>query len=440
MKFSLDWDNAVEKTSDIDLYAVGDLSIDIGGVNVCVNHEGHDRNRSDTLPISVYPLAEGIAMDWWQLFGGRDGWSRLKKNRGGYAVPDIRLRCDGDGFDVECHPYRYENPRLFFPQGGRERLGRADVERILGDFLTRVLARLDDLSAPDTGFRVRWNAIQASLQNPDETSFCEAAGALGHDPYDIPDDIAESIEASATLFSGEQLIEFVAGLRAPSTATGILDWIRKSEQRPRHKSLLPSIKDVRSQTDDAGSAPGRPWARGYRCAQTARRALGMTQNDCFRSLSKLAKRLGAPHFSTVPPVPGVTALVQSGDDGARIHLGRAGGKSQAALAGNLFAFARAFGDAVANPVAERSVVNDLHEASRQACGRAFAAEFLAPIDEIESMREDGLNLPETAARFGVALEVVERQLQNAERIRAACSPPLPAGSEQATSPLRAGPI
>ena len=49
-------------------------------------------------------------------------------------------------------------------------------------------------------------------------------------------------------------------------------------------------------------------------------------------------------------------------------------------AGNLFALARAVGDAT---------VNDLREAARQACGRAFAAEFLVPIEEIFSMRDDG---------------------------------------------------
>lgn len=58
----------------------------------------------------------------------------------------------------------------------------------------------------------------------------------------------------------------------------------------------------------------------------------------------------------------------------------------------LFTLGRAIGDAVANPEVERSAVNDLHEAARQATGRAFAAEFLAPIDEIRSMQEDGKTL------------------------------------------------
>ena len=53
MKFSIDWDRDVERTTDIDLYALGDLRIDIGGVNICVNREGNGRRQSSALPISV---------------------------------------------------------------------------------------------------------------------------------------------------------------------------------------------------------------------------------------------------------------------------------------------------------------------------------------------------------------------------------------------------
>lgn len=75
----------------------------------------------------------------------------------------------------------------------------------------------------------------------------------------------------------------------------------------------------------------------------------------------------------------------------------------------------------AYPPAARSVVNDLREASRQACGRAFAAEFLAPIEEIASMRADGRDTDAIADEFGVSSWLVERQEENAGRIRQACA-------------------
>ncbi len=79
---------------------------------------------------------------------------------------------------------------------------------------------------------------------------------------------------------------------------------------------------------------------------------------------------------------------------------------------HLFAMARAVGDA--------APVKDLHNTVRQAAGRAFAAEFLAPIDEIRSMRDDKHDLVTIANEFSVSTAVIERQLETEHRIHAAC--------------------
>jgi Zn-dependent peptidase ImmA (M78 family) len=86
----------------------------------------------------------------------------------------------------------------------------------------------------------------------------------------------------------------------------------------------------------------------------------------------------------------------------------------------IFAFTRAIGDAVCFPGTRRAVVNDLHNADRQAAARAFAAEFLAPIDEVLSMWGDGADIATIADELNVSTEVVQRQLENQDRIKAAC--------------------
>lgn len=423
MKFSIDWRDGDRGSPDVDLSAVGELRIHVGGTNVCRCLGTGDRGAPlcDDFSISAYPLAEGVAMDWWRLFGGRDVWHRLRKYRGGYAIPDIRIRFDGAGFDIDCTPYRYENPPVFFTECGKERLKRADVEHALGGFLDEVVAHLDAGNTQDSGLQLRWARIRTSREDEDEVRFCEAAGALGLDPYDVSDDDAAFIEASGVLFEGEPLAEFLAGLRGADEPEAVLDWIRRSEEWPRYKSRLPVLHDVKRHVRNAaeegsGADAERPWAPGYRCARATRRALEMSQEQRFTSVSALAKRLGAGNFGMAPSVPGIRALVRSDDRETRIHLRRTGDNR-----GNLFALGRAIGDAIANPPARRSAVNDLPFASRQACGRAFAAEFLAPVDEVRSMREDGLDTISIADEFGVSTEVVERQLENAERIRQACA-------------------
>lgn len=59
---------------------------------------------------------------------------------------------------------------------------------------------------------LRWSHVSRSLDNPDERAFCEAAGALGVDPYGISEADATFIEQAAELFSGEALLKFLAGV------------------------------------------------------------------------------------------------------------------------------------------------------------------------------------------------------------------------------------
>ena len=421
MEFSIDWEGGDRSSDDIDLLAAGALRVLVDRANVCEFRESWDGKTGEALPVSVYPLAEGVATGWWRLFGGRDAQFRAAVHRGGYAMPDIRLEFDGVGFEVSCRPRRYENPPVYFPNGAVEWLERKDAERALGAFLAGVIGRLEERGVRDSGLQQQWRLVQASREDPEEAAFCEAAGALGLDAYDMSDADAAFIEDSRALFDGEALAEFLSGLRRVHGRKAAVESIRQLESRPRYKSRLPGIESLRAAAPgDSGAEKRKPWEAGYRWAREARRMLDAPQSERFRSVTVLARRLGATGFKLAPLAPGVSALVETVHDEARVHLRRFGNQF-----GNqpvrLFAFARAIGDAVANPPTRRSAVNSLRHASRQACGRAFAAEFLAPIDEILSMRNDGLDTDAVADEFGVSAELVERQEENADRIREACA-------------------
>ena len=260
----------------------------------------------DEATVSVYPIAEALAFQWWRLFGRRDDEFRLFKHRCGYALPDLRLNYDGERLAVTCRAREYANPPILFYRSARQLLLKDVAESNIGGLIDQVIDRLHASSVSHSALALRWERVRASIGNADERAFCEAAGAMGLDPYGLSD-------------------------------------------------------------------------------------------------------------QTAAPISGVRALVQFDQDDVRVHLTRHRPESA------LFAFGRAVGDAIGNPPVARSVVNDLHDASRQAVGRAFAAEFLAPMDEILSMRADGKDAASIAGEFGVSEEVVERQLQNRNRIERACA-------------------
>ena len=65
-------------------------------------------------------------------------------------------------------------------------------------------------------------------------------------------------------------------------------------------------------------------------------------------------------------------------------------------------------------------MNNLHDAERQAAGRAFAAEFLAPVERVLDMFHDGREIDEISAWFNVTSHVIDHQIENRDRIRQAC--------------------
>ncbi len=389
--------------------------------NVCLHLDGSESVDQVTLPL--YGIANGLAHDWWKLFGGRDREIGLITHRMGYAVPDIRMQFDGAALKIMAHQRTYQNPDVRFWAGPSETLDRSEAEKDLAALITAVLSQLHKKDVHGTSLEHRWSRIEASRRDSEEAIFCESAGALDLDPYAIDDGAATLIEKASNLFTGEALLEFLSGLRTGNDhAAESIEWVVRTESRPRHHSRLPALRDVAHRA--ALRSPlqqNKPiWALGYRRARAARMELDLAPDHRVRSYKAVTDKLGAPFFALALPVDGIMALRTDKDDGVHIHLRRQG-NSRNAVSSHTFAFARALGDAICFPEPARSVVNELHEAFRQGAGRAFAAEFLAPVEEVVAWRAKGQDTARIADEYEVSTTLIERQIENVDRIRAACT-------------------
>ena len=129
-------------------------------------------------------------------------------------MPDIRLKFDGAVLEASAHQRIYGNPDVRFWAGPTEIMARDEAEAQLGGFIKLVVDRLDHEGAKGTTLALRWARVQASRADPDEARFCEAAGALRLDPYQIDDVNSSLIERAASIFEGEPLDEFLSGARS----------------------------------------------------------------------------------------------------------------------------------------------------------------------------------------------------------------------------------
>ncbi len=370
----------------------------------------------------VFPavhLAEGIASNWWPIFGGRDRDHSLLPWRNGNALPDMRFEYNGAVFSIECRPLEWTNPKLVFMNRGLARLSRVEAEDLLGGFVEAVVERLISENIRETGVHLSWERVKASMSDEDERSFCEASGALGVDPYSVSERASDFIESAESLFKGESLVEFLAAVRSsngPSSNSHweLVNWIRGL--RPTSGSLLPDLHAVAEQISDAlrTGASRPPWHRGYLAAKAFRDAVGLNEGDAV-SVRAVADKLGGARYGRKRGPRGMYAVVDCREgDAAHIHLVERGAKNWQRTA-ETFAFARAIGHVVCFSDAPLSTVNGLHRAERQAVGRAFAAEFVAPENIVRQMRHDGYEIEEIAGSLCVNPMVIDHQMENSSR-------------------------
>jgi hypothetical protein len=417
VRISAEWLDDAPNAAPDERATVCDLRIWIGETNVTTHLDIEDQELFDHVTVPTFALADGIAHDWWRILGGRDAEHKLVRHRMGYALPDVRFRFDGVDFVASAPQRSYQNPNIRFWSAPDELLTRPVAERVLSHFVEETIDQLAEHGLTRTGLNLRWGRVKASRQDPDEAFFCEAAGAMDLDPYAIEAPDAAFIQQAGRVFDGEALIEFLAGLARSTARSRSFDWISKVEGRPASNSVLPSLADVAKHVAEQAPtrATDRSWALGYRRARATRSALKLYQTDRIADVPDLAERFGGRAFRHAPPVSGLLALVVREANEVHVHLRDRRGPA------DKFAFGRAIGDAICFQSSGRSVVNDLRDAARQAAGRAFAAEFLAPVAEILSMQDDGEDLEAIADEFGVATEVISRQVENAQRIEEACA-------------------
>ena len=424
MRFQTDWIGGGSNACPEERATLCDLRIFVAEHNVCEFFDLVSNERFESLTVPSVNVAEGLATDWWRIFGGRDVTHKLLRYRTGFALPDLRLQFDGSTFDVSVRRLHSSNPDLIMDAAGGEEMHRRDAEAALSRFIEDVVERLADGGVRSSEVALRWKRVSRSRTDPDEQAFCEAAGALGVDPYAIDEQDNRLIEKAHEYLRGEPLIEFLAGAALGERSESSLDWVTQVESRPQKEAALPGLDEAADQIGPSlqRRAHDRPWRLGYRAARVFRDAV-FAPHERFLSLDRIAKEMGSRTFRAVRIPDRIRALVSRGEGSVRIHLHdhRCDAGEQAASRRDKFAFARAIGDALCFRDEPRSIVNDLEAAERQATGRAFAAQLLAPLDQVLAMSEEHLAVDEIADEFEVSSRVIEHQLENQDRIQEACA-------------------
>ena len=296
MKFSAEWIDGPGDTAE-ERATLCEFRVDVQDSNVCEHYDAREQRHYQSLVLPAVHVAEGIALDWWRIFGARDQAHGVLAWRTGYALPQLAFEFDGADFHARAQSLKLENPSIEFLRNAAETVSRSAAEESLGTFVGGVVERLAAEGVMHSGAEIRWARVTESRSNLEEQAFCEAAGALGVDPYAIAEDDADFVDQAGALFDGETLNEFLAGVAGQNAPRqDVLDWITQAERRPRYRSQLPELAGVTS--DIARSlAPDSPaWVQGYRTAHQFRDSLGLDGYAKELGVGTIARKLGADHF------------------------------------------------------------------------------------------------------------------------------------------------
>ncbi|SHG79523.1 ImmA/IrrE family metallo-endopeptidase [Pollutimonas bauzanensis] len=420
INFSIDWlssgggEPAFRDTS-------AQLAIHLNETCLTRNEDIWSKTVRDTVLVSTYPLALWFASSWWRLNfeplpqpGIRPSldW-RMAHELGaanhGFVWPRILFAPDGEMVNIwaERVPLEGQSIQYLYGLDAPRAVKMHDFQHQVHGFIETVLNRLQAVGCERTDLAALWSFVQEDRENPLSKRIRILEAQMGFDPDECPKEIiseALRIQDETGITAMSELAP-IFGRRADGTALGeIANLALKDGLRGRPQV---SGEDIKINPSSVA-----PWQRGVDAAREVRKLLNNKENpidnNClFELLGITAVQVDAWEG----PFKNIVAVAKPEEGGNLNFIPRK--KHPTA---KRFEFVRFLADIMERPKDNRDwlVSSDIATA-RQKYQRAFAAEFLCPIDSLVDFIEGDYSessFEDAAIHFGVSEKTVESLLAN----------------------------
>lgn len=425
LAIKFDWDS-IDGPRGPELSATwAHFEIRVGDMLVTRLEDRNSKRTRDEISSPLYPLAEWMATNWWSLLyeidspyrSGIDGYNKrhnVSAASEGFALPSLRIQPEGKQVHAVWKQLALPEYQVSFLNWGEAWLDREQVEEEFRTFISSVITRLEEKGVRETLLSEEWKAIVNA--DPDEKAFCIAAGQLGRDPYSLNEDDVEALIAVIQSLPASVREEFLGAanyelLREQGNA--IRQFVEKADKTTIDLKPLRELRGKIS-PDEVNLTP---WQQGYRAAQQLWARLGQ-KDKRVRSVSELGVvfKLNNKEWSkaTVKPaeelrfLDAVVASTRTGSPYFAVESKAEHYKTFAVCRG-LFEYL------IAEPRGAAALVTKAYS-ERQKRNRAFAAEFIAPADELRNLVKTPLvtvkEIQELASEFGTSEYAIYHQLRN----------------------------
>lgn len=398
LEFKTDWIRPADEFTEAAIEAPEDeatlAGISVMADDICLTRAedtetGYIRNHA-VLP--AYRIAEWFAWNWWRL-----RWEPRRQGQGretalswamahhmaaigdGWLWPNISFNSDGFRIVISTrpsHPAPAEPLRYIADQ--TVVLPATMLETCVDCFARTVMERLDQCRISATDFQVSWGELNTERANPEISAFRKVEALLGCDPDDADPELVEKLLSESRVLGQEAVTEVAAsGEEEPMTAERLQQRCRMAgfDTRPRDGVQLTLDEDSRP----AASRPA--WRVG---AEAARRLRYEEHLD--------GEPVRNPRLTELCAVER-EVLDREGDGHMAFELDESEDRGRVVLrsrweANRRFDLARLLGDRLLSTVDENLHPATASNTYRQKMQRAFAAEFLCPIEALQDHLND----------------------------------------------------
>lgn len=174
--------------------------------------------------VSAYPVAEWFAWNWWRLTSeirerpanglAARQWDfshRLSTIGSGYDWPNISIYSDGCKSYLESVESGPDSVRSFlYKASSRERVSTRALEDAMSKFIDTTITQLEDSGIQDSNLQRLWSDLKSEQANPDDARYRAMEARLGFDPDDLNEEIILGILDSAEQIGRDALDEVAA--------------------------------------------------------------------------------------------------------------------------------------------------------------------------------------------------------------------------------------
>lgn len=373
----------------------------------------------DHVVVSAWDLALWLCAHWWRLRWepGDDSleWRLthyLSSIGGGYIWPDIRFSSDWNAMLIDFKPFDARTaPIRFIGQELHAAVPMDEFEREIDRFVTAVLNRVRDHGSLQDEDAVLlpnlWDENQEERHDPSLSTFRRLEAIAGFDAGDGPDSELQHMIQMASQWGTAAIDEIAAA--AKDESADVIHYIRDIPRSRKHILRIDSVKDPHVQV----SRSAQPWERGQALARTVREAWslgsGAVPNPVFADLMGVTQRYLRTN-SSPEDVPFDLGF-QDQDTGCTSCVLQ--GRRETT---RRFALARLMGDSLYCSPSEQVLPITKAKTDRQKFNRAYAQEFLCPLNALEEyLGRKTLNpdiVQEAADHFNVSPMVVDMTYVN----------------------------